>query len=111
MDSDKALETDKTGEAYSEEAPAWGSLSEFFSKVDKDPDWFPGKHNGQKRGRPPVMTRQKRRRIASSAMLQKEEGDEPSADVTIIRCPASTLNPETKKPFCDKTIRKVFLED
>ena len=29
----------------------------------------------------------------------------------LVRCPAATLNPKTKKPFCDKTIRKVFLED
>jgi hypothetical protein len=24
--------------------PERGSLSEFFAKVDEDPDWFPGKH-------------------------------------------------------------------
>ena len=107
----KLRKTDETGEAYSNEAPAQGSVSEFFSKVDNDPDWFPGKHSGEKRGPPPALTRTKRQRIASSAMRQKADGDEPSADVTRVRCPAATLNPATKKPFCDKTIRKVFLED
>ena len=29
----------------------------------------------------------------------------------LVRCPAATLNPKTKKPFCDKNIRKAFLED
>ena len=37
-------------------SPQKGSLSEFFSKVDADPQWFPGKHGGAKRGRPPVLT-------------------------------------------------------
>jgi hypothetical protein len=31
--------------------------------------------------------------------------------LTFIRCPAATRNPKTKKPFCDKTIKNVFLED
>ena len=41
--------------------PQKGSLSEFFAKVDADPEWFPGKHRGGKRGRPPVLTTAKRR--------------------------------------------------
>ena len=44
-------------------------------------------------------------------MTQKREGFEPSVEVTIQRCPGATLNPKTDKPFCDKTVRKVFLED
>ena len=53
----------------------------------------------------------KRRRIAASAMSQKAEGYEPSVEVTIARCPAATHNPQTRRPFCDKVIRKVFVED
>ena len=30
--------------------PKHGSMVEFFSKVDADPDWFPGKTSGAKRG-------------------------------------------------------------
>lgn len=107
----KLRKTDDTGQAYSKDAPLWGSVSEFFAKVDGDPEWFPGKNNGEKRGPAPILSLAKRKRIASSAMKQKEEGDEPDVEVTRIRCPAATLNTKTKKAFCDKTIRKVFLED
>ena len=92
-------------------APSQPALSQFFAKVDADPQWFPGKHSGARRGPPPQLTPAKRRCIATSAMSQKSKGDEPSVAETIARCPAATLNPETGEPFCDKTIRKVFLED
>ena len=46
----KLRKTDETGRAYSEDAPEQGSLSEFFRKVDADPDWFPGKHCGNRSG-------------------------------------------------------------
>ena len=107
----KLRKTDDAGKGCSEEAPGHGSVSEFFHKVDADPCWYPGKISGKKRGRPAVMTPGKRARIASSAMSQKGEGHEPSVDVTVSRRPAATLNPVTKKAFCDKTIRKVFVED
>ena len=106
------LTTDSSGKRYSADAPQHGSLSEFFKKVDADADWYPGKQKtDKKRGPQPILTRAKRARIASSAMSQKGEGHEPSVDVTVARCPAATFNPETKKPFSDKTIRKVFLEE
>ena len=44
-------------------------------------------------------------------MVQKATGEEPSVEVTIIRCAVATLNPTTKRPFCDRKIRKVWLED
>ena len=91
--------------------PQKGSLSEFFAKVDADPEWFPGKHRGGKRGRPPVLTTAKRRCIAQSLMRAKARGDEPCPAIAIHRCPSSTLNPETGEPFCDKTIRKLMAED
>ena len=103
--------TDDAGTAYTDLSPSHQSLNEFFNKVDADPDWFPGKHSGTKRGPKPLLSKSKRARIASSAMTQKREGFEPSVEVTIQRCPSATLNPKTDKPFCDKTVRKVFLED
>ena len=103
--------TDCTGKAYSEEAPKHSSLVEFFHKVDADPSWFPGKHCGTKRGPPPLMTKAKRARIASPGMRQKDEGHEPAVEVTLADCPVSTINPKTGKPFCEKTIRKVWMED
>ena len=49
----KLRKTDSTGKAYSKDPPKHGSLTEFFSKVDADPAWFPGKHPGAKRGPAP----------------------------------------------------------
>ena len=92
-------------------SPQKGSLSEFFSKVDADPQWFPGKHGGAKRGRPPVLTAAKRRCIAQSLMRAKARGEEPCPAVAVHRCPTSTLNPETGEPFCENTLRKLMTED
>jgi hypothetical protein len=107
----KLRKTDGTGKAYSEDAPSHGSVSVLLKQIGDDPTWFPGKHSGRKRGPNIVLSPHKRARIAWSAMLQKSEGHEPGVTETILRCPAATLNPKTSEPFCDKTIRKVFLED
>ena len=34
-------------------SPTPSALCMFFKLVDNDPDWFPGKHGGAKRGRKP----------------------------------------------------------
>ena len=58
--------------------PGKAALHKFFTLVDADPDWFPGKHQAGKRGRPPLLTPAKRRCIATSAMAAKRvQGDEP----------------------------------
>ena len=36
--------------------PTNTSIKEFFEKIDCDPDWFPGKHNGEKPGPKRVLT-------------------------------------------------------
>ena len=92
--------------------PSTSALCQFFQRVDIDPDWFPGKISGMKRGRKVVLTPAKRRRLASSAMSMKARGDEPTVDEVVQRCPAASLNPNTNKPFCKKWIQqKIFLED
>ena len=92
--------------------PGAPALCELFAKVDADPDWFPGKHNGAKRGPKPLLTHAKRRCIAQSAMTAKRKhGQEPCIAAVVHACPLSTTNPQTNLPFCDKTIRKVFTED
>ena len=69
--------------------PTVQSLHELFAKIDADPEWFPGKHSGRKRGPKPVLTKAKRRCIASSAMAAKSaRGEEPSVDAAILACPA-----------------------
>ena len=91
--------------------PDRASLHEFFAKVDADPDWFPGKHNGKKRGPAPVLTAAKRRCVANSAMSAKKAGEEPCVAAVVQACPVSTMNPNTKRPFTPPTIRKIFMED
>ena len=92
--------------------PSRSALHQLFDKIDADPEWFPGKHTGTKRGPKPLLTKAKRRCIAASAMAKKAiDGDEPVVDAVILACPAATMNPVTGKPFCAKSIRKVFLED
>ena len=107
----KLLKTDESGKQYTTESPSKGSVCDFFKKVDADPDWFPGKHNGEKRGPKPLLTKAKRARIAASGHRQKREGDEPCPAETVAKCPVATRNPLTKRPFCDKTIRKVWTQD
>ena len=89
--------------------PNLGALHKFFKIVDADKEWFPGKQRGARRGAKPLLTPAKRRCIAQSAMAAKRSrGDEPCIAAVVHACPRATTNPKTGKPFCDKTIRKVF---
>ena len=44
--------------------PGRDALRQLFEKIDNDPDWFPGKQHGEKRGRPPLFTPAKRSRCS-----------------------------------------------
>lgn len=88
------------------------SLHDSFALVDGDPDWFPGKHTGSKRGPKPLFNLAKKRRCAKVMMKVKhEDGDEPTLEEMKVRCPASVINPQTGEPFDDKILRKVFAEE
>ena len=92
--------------------PTRQALHKFFAAVDADPDWFPGKHNGKKRGPPPLFTRAKRQRCAKVMMaLKHSQGDEPSLSEMKVQCKRSTVNPQTGVPFDDKVLRRVLTED
>lgn len=39
------------------------------------------------------------------------KNQEPCVQAVKLACPAATMNPKTKQPFCARTIRKVFTED
>ena len=78
--------------------PQPGSLHEFFSKVDADSDWFPGKHNGAKRGPTPQLTPHKRRCIAESAMAAKKyRKQEPCVAAVVQACPDATRSEKNWK--------------
>ena len=89
--------------------PCRDAMRQFFDKVDADEAWYPGKHSGKKRGPAPLLTPAKRRCIAVAAMRTKAAGEEPTPPAVIARCPISTTNPQTKKPFDLKLIRKVLV--
>ena len=90
-------------------SPSTASLHELFAKIDADPDWYPGKHSGAKRGPLPIFTKVKRLAVAKSMMAAKRNhGEEPTVEAAILRCPDATRNPKTKKPFSKPVIQGVF---
>ena len=75
--------------------PTRQSLHELFAKVDSDPDWFPGKHSGVKRGPAPLLTQAKRRAIAQSAMAEPSRNQvgtkpEPNRNQPLVSQPLPT---------------------
>ena len=92
--------------------PSTSALHQFFALVDGDPLWFPGKHNGAKRGPKPLLTPAKRRRAADYLMKQKRErGEEPCIAALIVNEPEATWNPKTKKPSSARKLREILTED
>ena len=91
--------------------PTRQSVKDLVDKMRGDPDWFPGKTSGVKRGPTPLLTSAKRRAIAKSMMSAKAKGSEPSYNLSLTRCPIATTNPLTDLPFSEKYIRRVFTED
>ena len=93
----------------------------FFKLVDEDPSWSPGKQREGKPGRPVLLTPSEaplhcplcdvrqanpwRRALRGCGRARVPACDHEPA------CPRATMNPETRRPFCDKTIRKMFAED
>ena len=85
-------------------SPSKSALHQFFAIFDADGDWFPGKHCGKTRGPEPLLTREKRRRIAESAMTAKKKRRvEPCVAACVVACPEATRTPETCKPFSGKS--------
>ena len=80
-------------------------------RIDGDSEWYPGKSYQTQHGPAPMLTKAKRRAIATSMMAAKKRGHEPSTALAVHFCPAATLNPATSAPFTPKYIRKVFTED
>ena len=92
-------------------APKPSAMCEWFLKVDKDSDWFPGKHSGAKRGPAPQLTKAKRKSIASALMAAKKRGEPPCAEVAARQCPKAMVNDATGALFSDWALRKVMAED
>ena len=91
--------------------PSHGALSEFFSKLDADPEWYPGKSTQERFGPPPVMSAQKKQAVARCAMALKRKGVEPTYARVVALCPKATLNPATNRPVAKKRVYDTFRED
>ena len=90
--------------------PTGQSVKEFLEKIDADPDWFPGKHCGEKRGPKRILTSANVANIVSAAKRLKTAGDEPTYAAVVAACPKATLNPKTGLPVDKSTLYAVFRE-
>ena len=84
-------------EGRTRQHPSEAAVTQFFDKVDKDPDWYPGKigMSGSLGGRPKVLSGTNQHVIARSAMSLKENGIEPTYPLIIAQCPNAAMNPFT----------------
>ena len=91
--------------------PSTSAVTKLLSRMDSEPDWFPGKADFDKVGAPAVMTGAKKAAIARSAMAMKEKGTEPTYAKIVAACPTAALNSKTKKPFSKNTVYGVLREN
>jgi len=92
-------------------SPTGQAIGKFFSKIDEDVDWFPGKGNYENNGAPTTMTPQQRSAIARSAMTMKTNGIQPTYARILATCPNATHNAKTQQPFSKFTVYTIFGED
>ena len=85
-------------------------MHDFFAKVDADPAWYPGKHDGSTRGPKRVLRGAKRGAIVSAAKRLKAQGVEPTYAAVVAACPAATRNPATGAAVDKRLIYTVFRE-
>ena len=86
--------------------PSRQAVRMLLSKADNDKEWYPVKSYQTQQGRPPLLTKAKRRAIAIFTMAAKKRGHEPSIDLAVHFCPTATLNHLTNTPFTAKYLRR-----
>jgi hypothetical protein len=85
--------------------PGRDAVRKFFEKVDADPDWYPGKRDGERPGPKPALTAQQQNNIAQCAMAHKKTaGLEPTYNTILSKCPGAVKNPETGLPVDKKRV-------
>ena len=90
--------------------PTSEAMQQFYTKVNNDPEWFPGKHVDTKRGPEPVLKGGKKTGIIQAAKRIKREGGDVTAPKIIGRARQATLNPATNEPVDKKLIYNVLRE-
>ena len=56
------------------DCPGTSAVQGLFERIDEDPDWFPGKRDGEKSGRKRVLRGPKKSAVVSTAKGLKAEG-------------------------------------
>ena len=85
-------------------APTGEALAELFTKVDRDPRWFPGKRTGARRGPKRTLRGSSARILAEGAMRLKRRKVQPTYAKVLAHHPKASMNPATGKPFSKKAI-------
>ena len=85
-------------------APTSEALAELFTKVDRDPRWFPGKRTGARRGPKRTLRGSSARILAEGAMRLKRRKVQPTYAKMVSHHRKASMNPTTGKPFSKKVI-------
>ena len=88
--------------------PSPSAISQFFAKVDGDPDWFPGKSGRTKSGPASVLTPTKQAAVARTAMNLKKRKREPTYANAVAQNRDALTNPETGEPVDKNMYYKIL---
>ena len=69
--------------------PGPDAVRKLVQKIEADPDWYPGKQLGERRGRKRALTPQARAAVKRSAEAMKAQGLEPTYPLIVARCPGA----------------------
>ncbi len=79
------------------DCPGASAVKGLLDKIDEDPNWFPGKRDGEKPGRKRVLRGPKKSAVVSAAKRIKAEGGEPTYSAVVAACPKALTNPDTRR--------------
>ena len=88
--------------------PGPDAVRKLVMKIEADPDWYPGKQLGERRGRKRALTPQSRAAVKRSAESMKAQGLEPTYPLIVARCPGATLNRQTGQAVDKKVVYEIF---
>lgn len=92
--------------------PSSEAITQFFEKVDGDPDWFPAKHTDTARGPKRVLDEgwKKSAAIRAAKRIQRDEGEVTYSSM-IAACPKALINPATGEAVDKKVVFTLFREE
>ena len=90
--------------------PQSQAVAKFLSRLDEDPEWFPGKDVREKSGPASVISPQNQAVAASAAMAMYKRGEEPTYAKMVAACPQALQNPETGEPVGKKRVYSIMKE-